>query len=88
MALTPLEIEPAFGTGPQERFSAHVLRVEPAGLCLGRKRSERCVPVCFGTVQAVNCSSLGTSSELISIKAEQRRLCSEREGGEAGKVAV
>lgn len=44
--------------------------------------------MCFGTVQAENCSSLGTSSELISIKTEQRRLCREGEGGEAGKVAV
>ena len=88
MAPTPLEIQPAFGAGLQQQFPAHILRTEPAGLCLGRKRSERCVPVCFGTVQAVNCSSLGTSSELISIKTEQRRLCREGEGGEAGKVAV
>lgn len=44
--------------------------------------------MCFGTVQAVNCSSIGTSSELISIKAEQKRLCREGEGGEAGKVVV
>lgn len=41
--------------------------------------------MCFGTVQAVNCSSLGTSSELISIKTEQRRLCREGEGGEGWK---
>lgn len=88
MAPTPLEIQPALGTGLQQQFPAHVLWVEPAGLCLGRKRSERCVPVCFGTVLAVNCSSIGTSSELISIKTEQKRLCREGEGGEAGKVAV
>lgn len=41
--------------------------------------------MCFGTVQAVNCSSLGTSSELISIKTEQRRLCREGESGEGRK---
>lgn len=44
--------------------------------------------MCFGTVLSVNCSSIGTSSELISIKTEQKRLCREGEGGEAGKVAV